>query len=405
MLRLTRAALFFLLAAALAACGQVLVGIEDTATPSERGGEATAGGQPTTPAPTPTPTEAPSPYWGVVEDARTGLRFAIPCFWHADIPGPAQDPTGRGAFSVRNYDDEYAMSFPRSQIPEDAGAVKIDFLYWESSDFGVSAGASLSDFNLSQFFAGSESEVVSSEIVEVNGQEALHVITEGTFGRGELYIMRLGDGLVLGFAPIFTPDSPDVQGVLESIALTPDKEVRVPTFQPGPPPVGLAAPCIPEYATAIEPTQALTEENTACGSHSFRSLGYLTGKVEEYLQARNTGGLIYENLVNDPFVVGYWGSEGVTLSPQEAFGTFANSLYRADQPGGMTFSTDWADFPPLAGMSPEQLFGPDLDIAQIIYSEGWGQDGRGAALLYFTRDECGGYLWYGLVFSGSHFGS
>ncbi len=403
--RIIRAAAFLLSMTALAACGQVLVGVEDAATPVQPAGEATAGIQLTIPAATLLPTEAPSPYWDVVEDPRTGLRFAIPCFWHADIPDPQQDPTGRGAFSVRNYDDEYAMTFPRSQIPEDAGAVKIDFLYWESSDFGATAGAGLSDFNLSQFYAGSESEVVSSEIVEVNGQEALHVTTEGRFGRGELYIVGRSDGLVLGFAPVFTPGSPDVQAVLGSIALTPDKEVMVPNFQPAPPPVGLAAPCVPEYATAVEPTLALAEENTACGPHSFRSLEYLLSKVKEYLQARNTGGLIYEDLVNDPFIVGYWGSEGVTLSPQEAFGTFANSLYRADQPGGMTFSTDRADFPALEGMPPERIFGPDLDIAGIVYSEGWGQDGQGAALLYFTRDKCAGYLWYGLVFSGSHFDS
>jgi hypothetical protein len=401
--RLIRNVICWLLALGLAGCGQILVGIEEQSTPAQPGGEPTAKVEPTIPEVTAAPTEAASPYWDLVEDERTGLRFAIPCFWQADIPTPQQDPTGRGAFSVRNFDDQYAMSFPRSQIPEDAGAVKIDFLYWESTDFGVLAGASLSDFKIREFFAGSDSEILSSEIIEVNGQDAIHLLTEGTFGSGELYIMQMSDGLVLGFAPVFSPDNPDVQGVLQSIALTPETGVRIPTFQPAPPPVGLAASCIPGYATAVEPTQALTEENTACGRHSFRSLEYLTTKVERYLQDRNTGGLIYEYLVNDPFVVGYWGSEGVTLSPQDAFSTFANSLYRADQPGGMTFTTDRGRFPSLAGMPPEAMFGPDVDIAQIVYSEGWGLEGQGAALLYFARDECGGYYWYGLVFSQRHF--
>jgi hypothetical protein len=167
----------------------------------------------------------------------------------------------------------------------------------------------------------------------------------------------------------------------------------------------LAAPCIPEYAVAVEPTQALSEENTACGVHSYHSLDYLTDKVQEYLQNRNTGGLIWEYLANDPFMVGYWLSEGVSLSPQKAFPTFANTLlHQEGEPGDMSFSTDRDDFPSLEGAPVEDMFGPDLQVAEIVYSEGWGTDGEGAALLYFARDECGGHYWHGLIFSADAFG-
>lgn len=403
MYRLIRISVYLFLIGGLASCGQILVGIEDQSTPIQPGVEPTTKVESTIPAATASPTAEPSPYWDVVEDGRTGLRFAMPCFWEADIPGPELDPSGRGAFSVRNYDDQYAMSFPRSQIPEDAGKVKIDMLLWETSDFGAAPGASLSDLKIDQFFAGSDSEIGSTEMIELNGQDALHVTSQSTFGIGQIYLMKLTDTLVLGVSPVFPTHNPDVGRILDSIALDPGTAVKIPVDTPAPPPVGIAAPCVPEYATAVEPTQALTEENTDCGVHSFRSLEYLIAKVEDYLQARNTGGLVYEYLVNDPFVIGYWGSEGVTLTPQEAFGVFANSLYRAAEPGGMTFTTDRSAFPPLSGMPPDSMFGPDLEIAQIVFSEGWGLDGQGAALLYFTQDDCGGYYWYGLVFSQEGF--
>jgi hypothetical protein len=49
------------------------------------------------------------------------------------------------------------------------------------------------------------------------------------------------------------------------------------------------------------------------------------------------------------------------------------------------------------------MFGPDLNVTFIIYSEGWGLDGEGATLLYFVEDEAGRTRWYGLVYSDNHF--
>lgn len=401
-----------LLAALIAGCGQILMGVEDREATTQPHGESPldSGSIPSaraeTPAQTgtPAPTPEPSPYWQVVEDPRTGLRFAIPCFWRAEIPSGEQDPTGLGAFAVRNFDDEYAMSFARSAIPDDAGAVKIDMLYWQTTDFGVSPGTDLTELKLEQFF-GPESEILALESIQVNAQPALHVVTESLFGVSDLYLMRMSDDLVFGFAPAFTVDHPDIAGVLNSIAVEPETTVKIPSARPAPPPIGVAAPCVPEYAVALEPTQALTEENTTCGLYSYRSLERLTGMVTTYLQDGNMGGLVFEHLINDPFVVGYWLSESLTLSPQEAGTTIANSLPSQERDAGeLTFTTDQGAFPSLAETSPENLFGPDLEVAEIVFSEGWGTDGRGAALLYFGRDECSGYYWHGLIFSADAFG-
>ena len=49
------------------------------------------------------------------------------------------------------------------------------------------------------------------------------------------------------------------------------------------------------------------------------------------------------------------------------------------------------------------MFGQNEKVAEIIYSEGWGADGQGTALLYFGQDTCEGYYWHGLVYSFGQF--
>jgi hypothetical protein len=113
--------------------------------------------------------------------------------------------------------------------------------------------------------------------------------------------------------------------------------------------------------------------------------------------------LVNENYVRDPFLVADWRTEGAMVPAQQFFTMLANSLYRADQPGGMTFITDRAQFPDLDGIQPEDLIDPNVNIARVVYSRGWGQDGLAEALLYFAQDECGGYSWHGLVFAREGF--
>jgi hypothetical protein len=54
-------------------------------------------------------------------------------------------------------------------------------------------------------------------------------------------------------------------------------------------------------------------------------------------------------------------------------------------------------------MPVEVMFGPDEDVTLVIYSEGWGVDGEGAALLYFAENSEGELYWYAMVYSGTHF--
>lgn len=129
--------------------------------------------------------------------------------------------------------------------------------------------------------------------------------------------------------------------------------------------------------------------------------GWTVCNVVAGLRSRNLSAL--HGFMADPFTVGYWGSEGFSASPEEITAELARYRLPADPSSPLTFTSEPGDFPPLAGQSPERLFGPDPDVVQVVYSEGWGLDGRGAALLYFVRDGSGDISWRALAFSDGRF--
>lgn len=399
----------------LPACGQLSVSIE-TQVPPVLSAEATSTSQPTdeeiAPTNTPTPEGAPegdqngTQYWTVVEDPVHGFRFAIPCFWRVEFP---QDYSAgmNISYQIYNYPEDYHLSFPRGQGVFESGGVKLDFGIHPLASEGLPAGTSLESFATSSMFNNEMSEITSVEPVSFNTLDAVLVTQQNkeTDSSGQFYLVSISDEVVLlvGVAPAEALSRPDVQGILNSLTVDPQASVNVPTHIPAEPPVGVPAACIPEYAEAVVPTQVLSAENTTCGPQSFKSLDYLVQTVQQYLQDRNTGGLRWENFIPDSFMLGYWQSEGTILSPDEFVTMMANSLYRADQPGGMTFTNDRANFPSMDGINPETLIDPQLSLAQIVFSTGWGQDGLGEALLFFVQDECGGYTWHGLLFAGEGF--
>jgi len=105
----------------------------------------------------------------------------------------------------------------------------------------------------------------------------------------------------------------------------------------------------------------------------------------------------------DPFTIGYWGSEGREDTPFDIIDELQFSRLPSDPSTPMTFTLDREAFPTLAGTPVEAMFGPDQDVAMVIYSEGWGMDGKGAALLYFAEDNEGELYWYAMVYSETHF--
>ena len=105
--------------------------------------------------------------------------------------------------------------------------------------------------------------------------------------------------------------------------------------------------------------------------------------------------------IGNPFVIGYWGSEGVILPREEALEQLKTNYFPS--PDEVVFISDPALFPDLEGMPLENMWGPDVDIAANLYSKGWGPDGQGEAILAVARcrsqNENDAYYWYGMVYS------
>jgi hypothetical protein len=342
------------------------------------------------------------PYWVEMTDQLYGVRFTIPCFWEAQFPEQVY-PSGV-SYPVVNYPEEYVFTFPRGSGVWENGGIKIDMNYMDVSERNIPPGTSLQGFIDILYQGDLDVLEYTTEEVVINNQPALFVAMDSSYGTSQYYLFTVSDEVYFLFSTQEDAyGNPDVLGILNSIAISEDVVVNTPDFLPGPPPIGLAAPCIPGYEQAIIQTPELLPENTACGVDSFVSLDYLTQSVQQKLFEKNTGSLHWDHFIHDPFVIAYWQSEGIETTPDIAATTFANQLYQAGEHGGLTFTIDRGEFPPLFGMPPEAMFGPDVKVAEIIYSEGWGLDGLGAALLYLFEDECGGYYWHGLVFAGGHF--
>jgi hypothetical protein len=344
-------------------------------------------------------------YWITEQDSEFGFGFAVPCFWGIE-ESFQKSSGGIGYYNLTNYSDQFRETFPRGEGVFEAGGEKINIEVIDITTSGYPFDTSLEDYT-AQAFNTDYSEVRDVEEVTYNGQTGILLTTyyfeNENLGQG--YYFSLGDGLVLHFSAFGFAgyDAPDVQAILGSFAFTSDIDIQVPNKMPSPPPVGMTAPCIPEYIEPSQPEVQLSEHNTICGRDSFNSLDYLVTNVEAYLQDRNTGGLRWDYFIHEPIEIGYWQSEGQTLTPDAFANLLANSLYNPVTPGTMTFTTDRAEFPFLDGTPPEDFVNPELTVAEIVYSEGWGQNNGNAALLFFTEDECGGYYWQGLLYANGHF--
>lgn len=393
----------------MAGCGQLGVGIE---TPVEPAGQITEQVQPTQPVEAtepatlePTPTSQPSPYWRVVEDPQYGVRYAVPCFWQVNFPPDYGPGAGAQSYAITNYPYDFVLTFPRGQGIFEAGGIKIDMNFMNVADWGITPGASLTEFIQTLYPAGGETQVTGMEEMVINNQPALKVATESTFGPGGFTLLAVTDTIYLLFAPIpEAAENPDVLAILNSIAIPTETgaeraEVQIPSIQPGPPPTGLTASCLENPG---EPnTFSETPPEVDCQVVEPDQPGWTTCNVQAGIISRNTAAL--PSFMTDPFHIGYWGSEGRTDSPEAFIEELRSALLPGDPSQPPTFTSDRDQFPPLGGQNPETLFGPDVQPVEILYSEGWGPDREGAVLLYFIENADGKIEWYGMIYSDTKF--
>ena len=123
--------------------------------------------------------------------------------------------------------------------------------------------------------------------------------------------------------------------------------------------------------------------------------------IKDGILSRNTQALA--SWMRDPFVLGYWQSEWTEVTPEYMVNDMNQYRLPSDQSSPMAFTTVPGQFPPLFGTSPYQMMGPDLDLAWVVYSEGWGADGNGAAFIFIAADDAGEFYWHALLVDGGTF--
>jgi len=105
------------------------------------------------------------------------------------------------------------------------------------------------------------------------------------------------------------------------------------------------------------------------------------------------------SLMGEKFIVGYWLSEGVTLTKDEAAEQLSLNFIPTTSSSPLTFTSSPAEMPDFGGADPALMFGPDVNVAGIIYSEGWGAAGDVKTVLIIAKDADGSLYWFGMLYN------
>jgi hypothetical protein len=99
-------------------------------------------------------------------------------------------------------------------------------------------------------------------------------------------------------------------------------------------------------------------------------------------------------LMGDPFTIAGWRSEGANYPPAAAIEQLQLSYIGP--------ATPLAFQPIPEAMGPgvpefQGMFGPDVNVAKMLYTTGWGLEGTDEALLYIARRPDGSLYWHGVL--------
>jgi hypothetical protein len=100
-------------------------------------------------------------------------------------------------------------------------------------------------------------------------------------------------------------------------------------------------------------------------------------------------------LMGESLNIGYWLSEGQTLTPDKADEQLRLNLL--PDPTSVSFIRDRAQFPDLDGVDPMAVFGPDVHVVDLVYSQGWGSDGSDETILAIAQNADGSQYWHGIL--------
>jgi hypothetical protein len=220
-------------------------------------------------------------------------------------------------------------------------------------------------------WTSSGGQIVSKEEVILQGdQTALAYVIESVVGEEAFFLLT-----TIGDRYFELAGDVDLE-LLQEISTT----VRIPEFEP-PPPIVDDLDC-----------RFVTKES---------SLEWVACNIRDGLVSRNLAAL--PSYMRDTFALGYWQSEWTEVTPEYMINDLEMYRLPSDLSSPLAFTTDREQFPPLFGISPDRMLAPEINLAMVIYSEGWGEIGKDAAILFIVEDSEGEFYWYGMLIAGGHF--
>jgi len=188
---------------------------------------------PTQAEPAPQPEQPISTAWMIVRDQRYGFGLALPCWW---IAHPIPEGGFGGAMTIYNYDEAYFNAHSTKGFWEwPNGTLKMDVIVMEGIDPANS--------DIDGYLQFSDPTMERVDAVE-SQQFGSHTATVASLANVDnpnspitkVYFFRLAPDKLLMVNPIPQSiiDTPDIQGILASIVLSPDEKVTLPTITPAP---------------------------------------------------------------------------------------------------------------------------------------------------------------------------
>jgi hypothetical protein len=330
-------------------------------------------------------------YW----DPKYNYGVALPSHW---IVNPtATDSEGGGSMSARNYTNEYrtAYSIKGNWIGGEppTGVVALEFAAFE----GVLPEQSV-EIAINSFLGGEQSVILSVEQITV-GKHVAYKVTEANINDSSdtwhTLVFRIKPEIMLLVVayPQDRIELEDVQAILGSISFSKSEPIIKPMIAPFPPLVIGDIPVIPTNTPL--PAGACDPWNLSTAEDMQNALSYSLEVGDHSPSAFMMG---------NPFMIGYYAGEGVSLSREEALDQLKSSYLPS--PENVVNITDPALFPDFGAVKFEDMWGPDVDVVAALYSQGWGADGLGEAMLAIARCSQGGndsYYWYGVMIAGRGF--
>lgn len=107
-----------------------------------------------------------------------------------------------------------------------------------------------------------------------------------------------------------------------------------------------------------------------------------------------------KSMMGDSFMIGYWQSEGVSYTPDEAIEQLQLNLLN----GTSTITADTTkDLTALLGVDPVTILGPEVTNVSPVFVSGLGPEGKDEAILFAATRATGSPYWYGMLFAKDGF--